>query len=146
MIRDPSRSHSPALMAVMTHTSSDFCIKHDAQIMVSRNHCEVYAIVYEPSASFHVYVRDRKSINGTYVNGKLIGAGPQWSSGYLLDDGDVIEIRPHWHFTFNQAIPVLRHELTRIQQEECQVRRPAGGWKFGGATDLFHRCSSIVTS
>lgn len=90
--------------------------------MVSRNHCEVYAIAYEPSASYHIYVRDRKSINGTFVNGQPIGIGPELSAGFLLDDGDVVEIRPYWKFSFNQTATVIRHELTRTQQAECEVK------------------------
>ena len=62
--------------------------------MVSRNHCEVYVIEYEPTVN-HIYVRDRKSSNGTFVNDQLIGRGPEITAGYLLQDGDVIEIRPY---------------------------------------------------
>lgn len=62
--------------------------------MVSRTHCEVYVIEYEPTVN-HIYVRDRKSSNGTFVNGQLIGSGPEMTAGYLLQDGDVIEIRPY---------------------------------------------------
>lgn len=89
--------------------------------MVSRNHCEVYVIVYDPSTTCHVYVRDRKSINGTYVNEQLAGAGPDISPGFLLDDGDVIDIRPHWKFKFKQDGTILRRELTSVQREECEV-------------------------
>jgi calcium/calmodulin-dependent protein kinase I len=73
------------------------------------------------SGSNHVYVRDRKSLNGTYVNDQLIGAGSQISSGFLLDDGDVIEIRPHWRFVFKQAGLIMRHDLTETQKAECRV-------------------------
>ena len=88
--------------------------------MVSRNHCEVYTVVYEHSAN-HVYVRDRKSFNGTYVNGNLVGIGPYISSGYLLEDGDVIEIRPYWQFIFRQNWKPPEHPLTSLQKEECKV-------------------------
>ncbi|PNP38053.1 hypothetical protein TGAMA5MH_10152 [Trichoderma gamsii] len=88
--------------------------------LISRNHCEIYVIVYEPSVN-HVYVRDRKSVNGTLVNGVLIGIGPQISSGYLLQDGDVIEIRPHWKFHFHQPRKPPLRPLTVIQTEECQL-------------------------
>lgn len=89
--------------------------------MVSRNHCEVYVVVYDSSGANHIYVRDRKSVNGTYVNGQLVGAGPEISAGFLLDDGDVIEIRPHWRFMFRQAGPIMRHDLSEIQRSECRV-------------------------
>lgn len=94
--------------------------------MVSRSHCEIYAVVYEPSI-YHVYVRDRNSANGTFVNGKLVGAGPMISSGYLLEDGDEIEIRPNWKFIFQQGGIVLRHDLTSIQTEECSVSLSSDG-------------------
>ncbi|KAL9468757.1 hypothetical protein ACSS6W_010451 [Trichoderma asperelloides] len=69
----------------------------------------------------HVYVRDRKSVNGTLVNGEVIGIGPQISSGYLLQDGDVIEIRPHWKFYFHQPRKPPPRPLTAIQTDECRV-------------------------
>lgn len=102
---------------------SSFSIQTDSTNLISRNHCEIYVIVYEPSVN-HVYVRDRKSVNGTLVNGVLIGIGPQISSGYLLQDGDVIEIRPHWKFYFHQPRKPPLRPLTTIQTEECQVSLP----------------------
>ncbi|KAM5358969.1 hypothetical protein ACJZ2D_014831 [Fusarium nematophilum] len=73
--------------------SNTLAVENDDEFMVSRNHCEVYVVVYEPTVN-HVYVRDRKSCNGTFVNGQLIGSGPEISPGYLLQHGDVIEIQP----------------------------------------------------
>ncbi|EGR46057.1 uncharacterized protein TRIREDRAFT_66950, partial [Trichoderma reesei QM6a] len=96
------------------------CLQNDAENFASRNHCEFYVIVYEPSVN-HVYVRDRKSVNGTFVNGQLIGIGPEISSGYLLEDGDVIEIQPHWKFLFRQPRKPPTRPLTAIQTEECQT-------------------------
>ncbi|KAH0495403.1 hypothetical protein TgHK011_008960 [Trichoderma gracile] len=95
------------------------CLQNDAENFASRNHCEFYVIVYEPSVN-HVYVRDRKSVNGTFVNGELIGIGPEISPGYLLEDGDVIEIQPHWKFLFRQPRKPPTKPLTAIQTEECQ--------------------------
>lgn len=66
-------------------------------------------------------MRDRKSVNGTVVNGVVIGIGPQISSGYLLQDGDVIEIRPHWKFHFHQPRKPPLRPLTATQTEECQL-------------------------
>uniref|UniRef100_A0A8H7KB76 Uncharacterized protein n=1 Tax=Bionectria ochroleuca TaxID=29856 RepID=A0A8H7KB76_BIOOC len=99
--------------------SNTFSIDSDPEFMVSRNHCEIYVVVYETSIN-HVYVRDRKSINGTYVNGTLIGVGPNVTPGYLLDDGDEIELRPYWKFKLFQTDHPRRHELTRVQSEECK--------------------------
>ncbi|KAM0341174.1 hypothetical protein ACHAPU_010189 [Fusarium lateritium] len=74
--------------------SNTLAVDNDTDNTVSRNHCEVYAVVYEPTVN-HIYVRDRKSSNGTFVNGQTIGSASEISSGYLLQDGDVIEIRPY---------------------------------------------------
>ena len=76
--------------------------------------------MYEPTV-YHFYVRDRKSSNGTYVNGRLVGRGQRMSSGYLLGDGDIIEIRPYWKFYFNQTTPSLTRQLTVLQIAECKV-------------------------
>jgi predicted component of type VI protein secretion system len=80
--------------ANIDHTRSTLAVDNDTDTSVSRNHCEIYTVVYEPTVN-HIYVRDRKSSNGTFVNGQLIGSGPEISPGYLLQDGDVIEIRPY---------------------------------------------------
>ncbi|KAF7550928.1 hypothetical protein G7046_g7860 [Stylonectria norvegica] len=99
-------------------------VDNDPDYMVSRNHCEIYVVVYEPTVN-HVYVRDRKSFNGTYVNGHNIGEPDEEPniipSGYLLQHGDVIEIRPYWKFEFFQEASPLRHALTNLQVEECKL-------------------------
>jgi pSer/pThr/pTyr-binding forkhead associated (FHA) protein len=78
--------------------------------------------VYEPGVNF-VYVRDRKSVNGTYVNGNLVGKGTNISPGYLLEDGDAIEILPYWKFTFHQENEPPRIDMSNIQLAESRVRR-----------------------
>ncbi|KAI8715447.1 hypothetical protein NCS52_01052500 [Fusarium sp. LHS14.1] len=70
-------------------------IDDDADLMVSRNHCEVYVIEYEPTVN-HIYVRDRKSSNGTFVNDHLIGRVVQEHSPPC-------------------------HELTSLQLGECEL-------------------------
>ncbi|KAL6414709.1 Meiosis-specific serine/threonine-protein kinase mek1 [Ilyonectria robusta] len=95
-------------------------LDNDPDYSVSRNHCEVYVITYEPTINY-IYVRDRKSSNGTYVNGDLIGIGPGISPGYLLQDGDSIEIRPYWTFVVVQERPPPRHDLDSLQMEESKV-------------------------
>ncbi|RSM06343.1 hypothetical protein CEP52_005777 [Fusarium oligoseptatum] len=87
-------------------------IDDDADLMVSRNHCEVYVIEYEPTVN-HIYVRDRKSSNGTFVNDHLIGRGSEITAGYLLQDGD--------KFTVVQEHAPPRHQLTSLQLEECEL-------------------------
>lgn len=77
-----------------TDPRSTYSIDNDSGNMVSRNHCEVYIISYEPTIH-HIYVRDRSSCNGTFVNDQLIGQGPKISAGYLVENDDVIEIRPY---------------------------------------------------
>ncbi|KAM0562511.1 hypothetical protein ACHAPJ_002201 [Fusarium lateritium] len=72
------------------HIYSTLAIDNDVDFTVSRNHCEIYVVVYEPTVN-HVYVRDRKSSNGTFVNGQLIGSGPDITPGYLLQNGDLEE-------------------------------------------------------
>lgn len=100
--------------------ASSYALADDDSHTVSRNHCELYVVVYDPSAK-HVYVRDRKSLNGTYVNNRLIGVGPEICAGHLLEDGDVIEIRPHWSFLFRQDPSPPQFDLTSLQLAECTV-------------------------
>lgn len=68
-----------------------------------------------------MYVRDRKSFNGTFVNGECIGNAKFLSPGYLLNHGDVIELRPHWLFEFEQAWSPHQQWLTPLQLMECKV-------------------------
>ncbi|QPH12573.1 hypothetical protein C2857_004786 [Epichloe festucae Fl1] len=100
--------------------SSDFAIKSDRESLVSRNHCEIYTVVYEKGINF-VYVRDRKSFNGTYVNKMLVGKGPGLCSGFLLQDGDTIEILPYWKFILHQENSPPKIELSEIQLAESML-------------------------
>jgi FHA domain len=79
---------------------------------VSKKHFRVYSIIYEQKKSHDtqtpelpplVYCEDLESSNGTYVNGHLIGIIGKEKVPRLLCDGDVIEIRPSWKFTFHQS-------------------------------------------
>lgn len=78
-------------------------------------------MVYEKGINF-VYVRDRKSFNGTYVNNMLVGKGPGLCSGFLLQDGDTIEILPYWKFILHQENSPPKIELSDIQLAESRVR------------------------
>lgn len=59
------------------------------------------------------------------MNGKLVGCGPEISSGYLLTDGDVIEIRPYWKFKFSHHSKPMDFALSEIQGQEAKVNLPA---------------------
>ncbi|OAA71277.1 Protein kinase-like domain protein [Cordyceps fumosorosea ARSEF 2679] len=100
--------------------ANSFLIGQDAENYVSRKHCEVYVVLYELGIS-HVYVRDRKSCNGTYVNGLCIGDSWQVSSGHLLADGDVITIQPYWQFLFKQEALAPEEPLSTLQAQESQL-------------------------
>ncbi|KGQ07621.1 Meiosis-specific serine/threonine-protein kinase me k1 [Beauveria bassiana D1-5] len=100
--------------------ANSFLIGQDAENYVSRKHCEVYVVLYELGIS-HVYVRDRKSCNGTFVNGLCIGDSHRMSPGYLLTDGDIIEIRPYWQFLFKQETLVPEESLNKLQMQESQL-------------------------
>ncbi|PHH84490.1 hypothetical protein CDD83_1858 [Cordyceps sp. RAO-2017] len=100
---------------------SRVCIEDDADNVVSREHCEVYVVVYDESNS-HVYVRDRRSSNGTFVNGVRIGTVESGTSaGYLLEHGDMIEIRPFWTLTFCENRRPKLHRLTNVQETESKL-------------------------
>jgi pSer/pThr/pTyr-binding forkhead associated (FHA) protein len=43
-----------------------------------------------------------ESTNGTFVNNECIGRSGVESWGHLLNDGDVIWIKPHWRYRFRQ--------------------------------------------
>ncbi|KAM0743789.1 hypothetical protein ACQRIT_002048 [Beauveria bassiana] len=100
--------------------ANSFLIGQDAENYVSRKHCEVYVVLYELGIS-HVYVRDRKSCNGTFVNGLCIGDSHRMSPGYLLTDGDIIEIRPYWQFLFKQETLAPEESLNKLQMQESQL-------------------------
>ena len=83
---------------------------------MSKQHFRIYTIIYEKDVLHSVpplvYCEDLESLNGTYVNGRLIGRISQERIGHLLCDGDLIEIKPLWKFRFHQAI------------HECVTRNP----------------------
>ncbi|KAH8588385.1 kinase-like domain-containing protein [Bisporella sp. PMI_857] len=116
---------------------------------VSKQHFRIYSILYEAQSSNFpplIYCEDLESYNGTYANGDLIGKIAQERMGYLLCDGDVIEIRPYWRFRFRQT----DHQLStrskaewddlKYFQDRYQVsERTLGEGQYGGvflATEL----------
>lgn len=79
---------------------------------VSKKHFRIYSIIYEQKKNHEtqtpelpplIYCEDLESSNGTYVNDILIGIMGKEKIARLLCDGDVVEIRPSWKFTFHQS-------------------------------------------
>jgi pSer/pThr/pTyr-binding forkhead associated (FHA) protein len=61
-------------------------------------------------------------MNGTFVNGRLIGCRPNVTAGWLLNDGDIIEIRPYMRLYFHQKLSRGgRSPLTELQRKEIEV-------------------------
>ncbi|TLS22612.1 uncharacterized protein PpBr36_05969 [Pyricularia pennisetigena] len=83
--------------------ANDVAIVHGA---VSRKHLEFYVITFDdgPDHRPMVYVRDRQSTNGTFVNGHLIGQGALKTPGRLLSNHDSVTIEPYWRFTIDQDV------------------------------------------
>ncbi|KAJ4418162.1 hypothetical protein N0V82_005737 [Gnomoniopsis sp. IMI 355080] len=88
-------------------------------IGLSRNHLEFYSITIDKEAEPMVYVRDRQSANGTFVNGSLIGRSSGVTPGRLLDDGDIITSKAKWHFRV-KLLAMKRMPLSTIQRAEAK--------------------------
>jgi pSer/pThr/pTyr-binding forkhead associated (FHA) protein len=91
---------------------------------ISRVHCEFYTIVFEESENYSplIYVRDLQSENGTFVNGRLIGKYPDVRAGYLLENGDTVDIGANLRLCIRQFVPEQpKAKLSLIQQEEVKV-------------------------
>lgn len=70
-----------------------------------------------------VYVRDRQSNNGTFVNDVLIGKSDTISPARLLEHGDCVTVRPHWCFRV-ELLAMDRVELTELQKLETHASSP----------------------
>ncbi|TAQ83849.1 hypothetical protein B7494_g7825 [Chlorociboria aeruginascens] len=92
---------------------------------VSKQHIRIYSIIYDRDSDESsrlpplIYCEDLQSVNGTYVNGTLIGMLGREKVGHLLCDGDVIEIGPHWKFTFRQP---LQQQTCRSNVQEEDIK------------------------
>ena len=93
--------------------------------IVSGVHFRIYSVIYDDEhvTKFPplVYCEDRCSTNGTYVNDTLIGKMSSPRSPYLLSDGDVISIRPHWTFLFIQNTQEEVRVVDDIRTQELEV-------------------------
>jgi hypothetical protein len=115
------------LEILLLRRSSTFDIP-DPLRQVSKQHFRIYSVIYEKEKCEVpplVYCEDLESTNGTYVNDVLIGQICRERIGYLLSDGDIIEIRPSWRFQFRQP----NHNITYIEKSQradiqvCAVTR-----------------------
>jgi pSer/pThr/pTyr-binding forkhead associated (FHA) protein len=92
---------------------------------VSRVHFRLYSVIYDDDLMAEyppvIYCEDRQSSNGTYVNDTLIGTYTSPRSPYLLNDGDVISIRPNWTFQFHQTKQANGRRLDNLQKQEIEV-------------------------
>lgn len=92
---------------------------------MSRVHFRIYSVIYDDDLMAEypplIYCEDRQSSNGTYVNDTLIGTYASPRSPYLLNDGDVISIRPHWTFHFHQTRQADGRTLDYLQTQEIEV-------------------------
>lgn len=89
--------------------------------LVSKQHFRIYSIIYEKLGENEeqkfpplIYCEDLESTNGTYVNDVCIGILSQERVGHLLNDGDIIEIKPKWRFRFHQ--PIHQPEFRTTEQ------------------------------
>lgn len=92
--------------------------------LVSKQHFRIYNIIYEdgddPKNPPLIYCEDLESANGTWVNDTLIGKIGHPKKGYLLCDGDLIKIKPHWAFRFHQDLSGVSKDTDDVQEAEKQ--------------------------
>ncbi|KAJ0116413.1 meiosis-specific serine threonine-protein kinase mek1 [Diaporthe amygdali] len=90
---------------------------------VSRKQLEFYTVVFDEEHYPMVYVRDRESTSGTYVNDRLIGGREDGDSknkvtpGRILRHSDIVSIGPD--VTFEIVHPFIpRLKLNTVQAQE----------------------------
>ncbi|KAJ2989452.1 hypothetical protein NUW58_g3455 [Xylaria curta] len=74
---------------------NDIAIRH---LYVSRQHFVFYSIEYEEGVRPLVYVRDYRSLGGTYVDNHSGRRAKVSPPAYLLSHNDIIRIDPYWEF------------------------------------------------
>lgn len=100
-------------------------------VNVSEQHARIYSLQYDPDAeegagsNSLVYCEDLQSTNGTWLVSKarqvLVGRAGSSHSARLLNDGDIIRIKPDYEFVFRQEIQ-REMDLNELQIAETQVR------------------------
>lgn len=72
--------------------------------------------------SYMFYCEDLETLNGTDVNGTIIGSRSTPGVPYLLTHGDKIFVQPNWNFLFKQNVGSSMVELKDIQRRDSLVR------------------------
>lgn len=67
-----------------------------------------------------LYVRDRQTANGTFVNDILIDQGSGVTPGRLLEHGDIVSGGTVWHFSV-KLLKMNRMLLSDVQMTEAKV-------------------------
>lgn len=98
-----------------------------ADLAVSRSQLEIYSTAVDDECTHPplVFIRDRGSANGTYVNGQHIGKRPELSPARLLEHGDIITIGlfPRVVLKYTQLLkPRCSYRLSHLQRQEFEVR------------------------
>lgn len=87
--------------------------------LISNKHLRIYTIIFDQDnleVAPLVYAQDL-SLNGVYWNGYKIGKG---NGGYLLNDGDVLQVTHEISFQFRCA-RLLGNSFCDTQTEEVEV-------------------------
>ncbi|CAG8984035.1 hypothetical protein HYALB_00002976 [Hymenoscyphus albidus] len=91
-------------------------------IHVSKLHFRIYSVIYNTELDSEIaplfYCEDLNSSNGTYVNGNNIAIQCRESMGWLIKDGDIINIRPYWQFTFSQYNATRTEDTVVLEKEK----------------------------
>lgn len=81
---------------------------------------EIYSIAIDDGAEPLVVVRDLESGNGTFVNDMLLGCGSDIANTRVLDDQDVIDMKPFWRVKVT-LLAKTREPLTTVQKKQIAV-------------------------
>ncbi|KAI1484002.1 kinase-like protein [Daldinia eschscholtzii] len=108
------------------HHANDISINHPN---VSRHHFVIYSIIYDlndvQKQPYLVYVRDCKSLEGTYVGKKCIGSKEDDAPrGFYISKDVVITVKPYWRFRVSLLYHTeLKNPLNSIQLKESNLFR-----------------------
>ncbi|KAK6950173.1 hypothetical protein Daesc_008499 [Daldinia eschscholtzii] len=129
IVEDPLEGYKPPGRAISVgrdHHVNEISINHPN---VSRNHFVIYSIIYDlndvQKQPYLVYVRDCKSLEGTYVGKKCIGSKEDDAPrGFYIGKDVVITVKPYWRFRVSLLYHTeLKNPLNSIQLKESNLFR-----------------------